>query len=272
MRRPLTTLMLVATCGLLAVAAVGALGAELIGSASRAHVGAGTRTSPFTLSPAPDDLALAQVSFHRSGRGSPSAGSLHVAVSGPFGSDYLAAAVPRFTTPGATRALVLVVNRPSALLDPASVRLRIESPRSLGMPTVRKLENPFAPADFGPLAPRPALCDLPLHGFALHGAELRALVSRGAALAGFAAASAVAEAYDVACRLPYAPSFAQAVEQASSGSPGPQPVPPAPEPPVGKLPGEGCKPAPGYACPGTVASALPAAPGDGARRVSAGAH
>ena len=57
---------------------------------------------------------------------------------------------------------------------------------------------------------------------------------------------AVAQAYDVVCGLPHASSFQRAVTR---GLPAPQ------SPPVGKLPGEGCKPAPGYACPGAVGSA-----------------
>ncbi len=263
MRRPLTTLVLAGACGLIALAAVAALGAGLVrggGShAGRAAVQPGSRTWPLTLSPAPDDLALAQVSFPARGRGRPPKGSLRLAVSGPFGADYLAAATPRLATPGAARALVLLVNRPSALEDPASVHLRFAAWRSLGAPAMHTFEDPFARA--GSVA-TPALCDLPVHGSPLAGSELRVLSSRGTALAGFGAVGAIAQAYDLACGLPYAGAFKQAVEGPSSVSspppaPAPSPAPsppvsptPSPAPPVGKLPGEGCKPEPGYYCPG----------------------
>jgi hypothetical protein len=260
MRHPLATLTALATCGLLAVGVTAS---------------AGRRAWSLALSPAPNDIALAQISFHAPGRGGVSTGELRVALSAAFGSDYMVAAVPRFATPGVARALVLVVNRPSALLDPASVRLRITAPRSLGAPTVRTRENPFASAD----PPRGAtLCDLRPHGSPLGGAELRTLASRGAPLAGFDAASAVSEAYDVACGLPHSASFVSAVEHAGSGlppttpPPGPEPAPAPPEPPVGKVPGEGCRPAPGYACPEAVRSASPRVLEDGARRAPAGAH
>lgn len=259
MRRPLTTLVLVSVCGLIALAAVAALGAGLVRDGRRDAAAptakAGSRVWPLTLSPAPDDLALAQVSFHVAHRGRLPKGSVRVAVSGPFGADYLAVATPGFATPGAMRALVLVVDRPSPLLDPASVRLRVDAWRSLGVPGVRTLENPFAQAN---AASRPALCDLPLHGSALAASELTVLTSRGSPLAGFNAAGALAQAYDLACGLPHASAFEQAVEHPSSSSPtplppgSPTPAPPAPSPgpPVGKLPGEGCVPKPGYACPG----------------------
>lgn len=263
MRRPFTTLVLAGACGLIALAAVAALGAGLVRSGgsrpSGAARSAGARTWPLTLSPAPDDLALAQVSFHARGLERLPKGSLHVAVSGPFGADYLAVATPRFATDGAARALVLLVNRPSPLLDPVSVHLRLAAERSLGVPTVHRLEDPLARSATS--AP-PVLCDLPVHGSPLAGSELRVLSSRGAAVTGFDAAAAIAQAYDLACGLPYAAPFRQAVEQSASTPPStPAPAPPvtpsppvstapSPPPPVGKLPGEGCIPRPGYACPG----------------------
>ncbi|MGD0455537.1 MAG: hypothetical protein ABSB69_18280 [Solirubrobacteraceae bacterium] len=230
-----------------------------------------------TLSPTPDDLSLAEIDFHGSGRQEISGRSLQVAVSGPFGDDYLAVAVPRFRTPAAQRALVLLVNRPSPLADPVSVHLRLTALRSLGVPVVRRLGDPFRRHAGGRT---PALCNLPLHGSALSASEVRPLHSRGQALAGFDAASAVAQAYDVVCGLPYASSFAQAVEQPSPAppspappeSPSPAPPAPSPAPPGGKLPGEGCIPAPGYACPAAVRGAASAAAVDGARRALAGAH
>jgi len=219
--------------------------------------------SPLTLAPAPSDFALAEVSFKGAARGQIISGSsLQVSVSGPLGDDYLAAAALRLGTKGVPRALVLLVNRPSALLDPVSVHVQLTSRRALGPARVRTLTDPFTrPRGAG----TPALCDLSLHGSPLSTAELRPLQLRGRALAGFGAASAVAQAYDVVCGLPYATFFARAIRHppapplspVAPGSPS-SPVQP-PSPPVGRLPGEGCKPVPGYACPGVVRSVAPAA-------------
>ena len=170
-------------------------------------------------------------------------------MSGPFGDDYLAAAVPRLQTPGAPWALVLLVNRPSALLDPVSVHVRLTARRTLGTPVVWKLTDPLTHPDTGLT---PALCNLALHGGALGESDLRPLHSRGAALAGFDAASAVAQAYDVVCGLPYASSFEQAVRQSSGCTP--------------------CDPPPGSACPLVAQPGICAAPvAGGARRAPAGA-
>jgi len=205
-----------------------------------------TRSWRLALAPAPDDLALAQVSFaHASGGTRLSARSLRVAVTGPFGDDYMATAASRVPATGPQRALVLLVNRPSPLLDPASVHLTLSALWSLGEPVVRTQADAFARR--AP-AVKPALCDLPLHGPALGGWQLDALGSRGSPLAGFSAASAVAQAYDVTCGLPYSNAFARAVEPT-----------PAPAPPVGKVPGEGCVPTPGRACPLAVGGARAAA-------------
>jgi hypothetical protein len=253
----LVAIVAIVACGSLVLATTGA---STVHGAKRAGAGAGSadvasawRSWPVSLSPAPGEVALAQVSFPRAAAGQGiSASSLQVAVSGPFGDDYLAVAVPRFATPSAPRALVLLVNRPSPLLDPASVRLTLSARRALGTPLVRKLADPFArPA----AAPAPALCDLPLHGSPLSASELRPLHSRGQALSGFDALAAVAQAYDVVCGLASASSLEAAVRSTPAS-----PVP-SPGPPVGKLPGEGCQPAPGYACPETAGSASPAGAG-----------
>jgi hypothetical protein len=284
LRRLLTVLAAAATCGSLVLAVVWALTPSLGAKASparpvgrRADAAPARRSWRVTLAPSPDDLALAQISFHGSGTRQITKRSLHLAVSGPFGDDYLAAAAIRARTAGGPRALVLLVNRPSPLLDPVSVALALTAWRSLGTPVVRRLADPFTRPQAGST---PALCDLRRHGGALGASELSELDARGAPLAGFSAASAVAQAYDVVCRLPYARSFEQAVEQTSaSSSPGPSEPSPSPAPPVGKIPGEGCEPAPDRACPlvvgGTRSAARgtrSAARGAGARRASAGAH
>lgn len=274
MRRLLTMLMLVATCGslvlIVAQTVIGSsAGVALTGTRAVAAREAGapsaTRSWPLTMSPGPGELALAELSFGRSHRERISPGSLRVGVSGPFGDDYLAAAAPQFGTPGGPRALVLIVNRPSPLLDPVSVHIRVTALRALGAPTVRRLADPFARPAAGSA---PALCELRGHGDALSGSELIALGSRGAPLVGFDTASAVAQAYDAVCGLPYASSFRQAVEQTSPAPP----ESPSPAPPVGKLPGEGCRPTPGYACPLAAAGASGVAAEDVRRRAAAGAH
>jgi len=258
MRRPLTMLTLVTVCGLLALLAVAALGAQLVLS-SGAAAGGATHTWPLTLAPVPDDLALAQVSFQPARQERLSARSLRVTVSGPFGDDYMVAGAVRGASRGRLRALVLLVNRPSALLDPASVHLKLVARRSLGVATVRTLDNPLASSGSVSVSvtAKAALCELPLHGSALAADRLSVLDSRGATLPGFAAADALAQAYDLACGLPYASAFKLAIVRPSSPpqlptptTPAPTPTATSPQPPVGKLPGEGCKPAPGYACPG----------------------
>lgn len=262
MRRPFTMLTVVSACALLALAAVAALGASLMRSSAAA-----TRTFPLTLSPAPDDLALAQVSFHPARRERLSPATLRVLVSGPFGEDYMAAAALRSSTSGVVRALVLLVNRPSSLLEPTAVRLKLMARRSLGAASIRTLENPLASgstaAERARAAAKAALCDLPLHGAALTARELSALSSHGSPLAAFTAAEAVAQAYDLACGLPVAPGFEHDIAPAAPRGERPTGERPTSEqptttttttttspPPVGKLPGEGCTPAPGYACPG----------------------
>jgi hypothetical protein len=231
-----------------------------------------------SLSPGPGDLALARISFPAGARQPLTRRSLQVAVSGPFGDDYLATATLRASRPQGPTALVLLVNRPSPLLDPVTVRLRIAAWRSLGAPVVRRLADSFTRPVAGHT---PALCDLRRHGVALTGSQLSALgAPLGTPLVGFSAANAIAQAYDVVCGLPYASSFKQAVERTAPApvSPAPsEPVAPAPPvpppaPPIGKLPGEGCQPAAGRVCPAALRSAASAVRATGAGRLAAGAH
>jgi hypothetical protein len=277
MRFVLTPLTLLAVLGSLAVAGAAA-SPSASGPVHSSAAAPAVREWPFTLSPAPDDLALAEVGFPRAERGQEiSRASLQIALRGPFGDDYLVLAAPRVGTGRTPQALVLLVNRPSALLDPVSVRLRLTARATLGGPVVRRFADPFARASS---APKPALCDLALHGSALSATQLGPLLSRGEALAGFGAASAVAQAYDAVCGLPYTSSFAQAVGQPApvaslppspspSPPPAPSPPPPAPGPPVCAP----CDPAPGYACPLSIGPDICAAPvALGAMRAPAGAH
>lgn len=226
----------------------GLLGACLaIGLAGAQAAGGAWRSWLITAAPAPQDYSLLEVSFAhvRADRVGPS--SAKVAVRGPFGADYLAAAAVRSPASREGRALVLVVDRPSALLDPARVTLRVQATRSLGAATVLRVGDVLARGDAGS---HPSLCDLRLDGAALQQTGLRALGGRGGALSGFGAAGAVAQAYDLACGLAHSSVFEADVKGCSSeatcGAPAPTPEPvPAPRPP-GCAP---CDPRPGYACP-----------------------
>ena len=280
MRRSLTTLTLVLACGLLL------LGAALaVAIAAGTHAGArvkgvdaasSNRTWPLSMSAAPEDLALALLSFQRAAHGQRiSDSSLQVAVKAPFGDDYLAAAALQLSTPGVPRMLVLLVNRPSPLLDPVSVHVQLIARRALGAPRVRILANPLSRLAG---SSTPALCSLGLHGSALSASELRPLHSRGQVLTGFDAAGAVAQAYDMICGLPHTTSFVRTIAPATAPSsptvpeaPAPVPTGPSPAPP-GRIPGEGCAPRPGYACPAAVRSSSTGLAGDGERRAAAGAH
>jgi hypothetical protein len=280
MRRPLTTLMLVVTCGTLALGAAVAVAIEASAGAGASPGRAASserRSWPLTMSAAPDDLTLAEVSFRSATHGQRiSVSSLQVTVSSPFGDDYFVVATPRLPTSGIPRVLVLLVNRPSPLLDPVSVSARLTVQHALGAPLVLRSTDPLARSAG---AHTPALCNLPLHGAALSASGLRPLHSRGPALAGFDAASALAQAYDLVCGLSYASSFAQAVEHSPASSPptppessSPTSPAPAPTPPVGRVPGEGCAPTPGYACPAAFRSRSRAAVGEGQPRAAAGAY
>jgi hypothetical protein len=266
----LAKLALLTVCGSLLATA------DCVGASLGAHDGVRASAAapashawPLTLSPAPDDLALAEVGFPRAARGQRvSRSSLRLATVGPFGDDYLVLAEPLVGAGRTPRALALLVNRPSALLDPVAVHLRLTASAALGRPLIRKSADPFARAGS---ASKPSLCDLALHGAPLSAAEVRPLLSRGNGLTGFDAASAVAQAYDAVCGLPYVSSFAQAVGQpaAETPSPSPTPSPPTPGPPVCTP----CAPAPGYACPLSIGPDIcAAAVGGGGRRVSANAH
>jgi hypothetical protein len=139
---------------------------------------------------------------------------MRLAVSGPTGLDYVAAAVTRSALHGRPRALVLVVNRrPRGSLAPdlARIGLSVTAARSLGPPAVLQLADPFTHPSGGPI---PALCNLPTHGVALAPGDLRSVLSRGAALGAFSVETAIAQAYDAVCRRPYDPAFRQAVTQA----------------------------------------------------------
>jgi hypothetical protein len=278
MRRSLTTLILLVICGVLVLGAAVAVAIEASAGdgIERGATASRARIWPVSMSASPNDLALAEASFREPGRGQRISGrALRVSVGSPFGDDYLAAAALRIPPQGILRVLVVLVNRPSPLLDPVSVSVGLSAPRALGVPLVLKSVDPLTRSAG---ARRPALCNLALHGSALSASELLTLHSRGQALAGFSGAGAVAQAYDLGCGLPHSSAFTQAVASSPvSVSPTPPesnpPAPaPSPTPPVGKLPGEGCVPTPGYACPEAFKSRPRVALGEGQPRLAPGAH
>jgi hypothetical protein len=258
MRLRVVLLVLLTSCGS-ALFAAPWTGATVAGKGSAPS----WRSVPLTASPAPSDLELFQVSFpHSDGPRAISAGTLTMTVSAPFGDDYLALTTPSSRLTLVPRALVLVVNRPSALLDPVDVRLRLWAAGALGAPLVSRLLDPLTRPGSGT---RAALCDLSLHGEATLGsANVRTIASHGDPLSGFGPSGAVSQAYDLACGLPFESAFKQAVRHTS---------------PVGRIPGEGCRPTPGRACPETAtnasearAKASEAGAVGGSQRSRAGAH
>ena len=172
--------------------------------------------------PSQFDLSLAEVRFgaptpvaRPGARGSQASGAMRLALSGPTGLDYVAAAVTRSALHGRPRALVLVVNRrPRGSLAPdlAGIGLAVIASRSLGPPVVLALANPFTRPSAGPI---PSLCNLPTHGVSLAPGDLRSVIRPGSALGAFSVEAAIAQAYDVVCRRPYDPAFRQAVTQAA---------------------------------------------------------
>ena len=237
-----------------------------------ASAGGRTRTALLTLSPAAGDLALAILRFPRSGRRSPSPQTLRVALAGPGGSDYLALASLAHPPRGGARALMLLVNRPSPLLDPLHVRLRARWSATLGALSSTHATDVLRRSA---LARPAALCGLTRARRPLFASALRALPAGEPALGPFSASAAVAAAYDAACGMPYPLAFRQLVTGSSVGgcggaasasgalccppnarcAPGPEPVPqpapePAPPPPSPSPPRcPPCDPRPGYACP-----------------------
>lgn len=108
-----------------------------------AHVQA-WRALKLSADPTPNDLELLEIGFPRTAvRRRLSQRDLVLLVTSSFGEDYLAMATVGTAPSHAPRALVLVVNRPSALLDPVHVALRLYSSRVLGQPRVFTLTDPF---------------------------------------------------------------------------------------------------------------------------------
>jgi hypothetical protein len=218
------------------------------------------RSARIALAPAPGELALAFVRFpHARRHARLSTRALQVGAAGPFGDDYLAAAAMRVRAGRSPVALVLLVNRVTAVLDPASVSVHVRSARGLGVPASAVLANPFAGA-LGELAASKNAaappCGLTTGAAPMAAGALTTPVERGSALPGFDAQVALAEAYDAVCGLadPGAPAFERAVHP-STCAPGllccpPNAIcatPPSEPQPPGCVPP--CKPQQGHACP-----------------------
>ncbi len=221
--------------------------APLLASASR------DRSVRLTVSPAPGEVSLAQIAFPHAGSVHLSGAALEVTPPSVFGFDYLAVAVVRPGLGGA-RALVLIANRPSPLLDPSHIALGVRARGALGAPALRSAENILAPRSAS--SGKPGLCNLALHGAPLTARELLPLGGRGPGLKGLGGAEALAQAYDIACGLPTSESLRTAISQPVSGGCTP------------------CDPRPGYACPLTEAlTAVCAAPVNSRQRAAgAGTH
>jgi hypothetical protein len=244
--------------------------AATAGAASRS-TGPTTRTWHVSLKgPAQFNLEFAELRF--AGRG---AASLKLSLTKPAGLYYVAGARVRRSSSGEPRALVVVVNRRprgSLAADRTTIGLRVTGAASLGAPERTQLTNPF-PGTVGSTGPG-HLCGLGRN----HGAAyLSKLLGPSRSLGGFAATTVVAEAYDVACGLPYDPAFGRAVTgcpttlvagccpanaqcvapPTPTPTPPPTPTPtPTPTPPPTPIPSPpvcGCQPPPtcgiGYACP-----------------------
>ena len=238
-------------------------------AARAAGFAAPQRHSTFTLDPSPGDLELLEVEFPRQRRQSISAASLGFSVRGPFGDDYLAVSTQRRRPHGDLLALALVVNRPSALEDPASVRLVLRSSRVLGAPHALRLQNPFTSAASPKVLGKVSAdlpCQVPRAGASMQASDLRVVgPGRGVALTGFGASAAVADAFDALCGLAYPTAFKTAVHGQAPAGPEPTPVPPTPEPP--RCPP--CNPKPGFACPLETRPAICPAAAPAARRPAA---
>jgi hypothetical protein len=218
------------------------------GQAGAAAPHGALRTFPVALSASPHDATLLQIRFPHGGRRALAANALHVQVVGAFGDDYMALAAPRKTGRRGPEALLVLANRPSALLDPASVHLRISARASLGKPVLVHLADLL----YNDHAQPPAgLCTLTQGSAPLDPIAVTPLAHRGSAVSGFSVAQSLAAAYDAACISNVdAQSFKNAL--AAQPAPGgcesacePAPTPPLPGPPRCTP----CNPAPGFACP-----------------------
>ncbi len=176
----------------------------LTGPASGAS-GGSTHTWQVTLTgPAQFDLTFAELRFKGSGTQ-----TLRLSPTRSPGLYFVGAALVRRPVSGGPRVLLVILNRrPRGSLAPdrTSIGLGVTGASTLGAPVARQLANPFT-------RPGGRLCGL---GKGHGPSDLRAALGAGRALPGFSTAAAVAEAYDVACGLPYDPAFKRAVTGCST--------------------------------------------------------
>jgi hypothetical protein len=292
--------------GLVSVAALAALAAAMAGSAQAgrstpaAHATAvqrfaaipHARHTELVLAPRPSDLAIVEVRFPHRLRGTHLFSStVQASVQGAFGADYMALGVSRVRALPGPQVMLLLANRPSALLDPARVHLQLSTLAALGKPMLRTVEDPLTHPN--PARAAALLCDLEAGGRELGRSAFDWLLARGTSPRSLDPSWAISQAYDITCSLPYSSVFlarlAGTTTQCSSGAnaqgtlccpsnaicaPAPTPpTPPAPNPPAPPPGCTPCDPPPGYACPLVVSpSVCPGPPVASGARVAAGAH
>jgi hypothetical protein len=169
--------------------------------------------------PAQFEVSLAQIRYAVPHGPRP---ALHLALAGPNGLDYVAAALPRKQPRRALIALVAIVNRrPQGSLAPdlAAIRLTTRPSRHLAPPRISDAMNV--------LAAKPAITSPACALGPLGVSDLRFALRAGAPPPGYAARSTIAQALAATCGRPVDPAFRAAV--------GPPPGQP-------KLPPPGCPP------------------------------
>jgi hypothetical protein len=239
---------------------LGAVAAVLIGVLAAAGAAGGSprpgafRSFPVALSASPHDATLLRIRFPHGGRRALTPSVLQVRVVGAFGDDYIALAAPRRTGRRGPEALLMLANRPSALIDPASVHLRVRARAALGKPVLVHLANLLGSSRAHPPAGLCALGSDPLDA-----AALTPLAHHGTAVSGFSLIQAVASGYDAACGSEAAAQAFKSALAAEPASPGgcgsacePAPAPPVPGPPRCTP----CDPQPGFACPLVASTAV----------------
>lgn len=182
--------------------------------------------------PAVGDVTLAEIHYaapaHRPG--------LHLALAGPIGAQYVAAAALRHQPRGALVVLVAVVNRRAigaTPVIPQAIDLRTRLTRPAKAPKTSQSVDVLAK----PPAPPPPACALG----ALDAGALRVALHTGTAPSGFGVRSTVVQALAAACGRAVAPTFRTGIAP---------PVPPVPKCPPP------CGPQPYIICPGPAAPRL----------------
>jgi hypothetical protein len=172
--------------------------------------------------PAQFEVTLAQIRYAVPHGPRP---ALRLALAGPTGLDYVAAALPRHQPRHALVALVAIVNRRprgSQAADLAQILLRTRPSQTLAAPRVSEAMNVLAAAP----ATAPPACAL---GPMTVGA-LRFALRAGTPPQGYGARATIVQALDAACGRPVEPAFRLAV-----APPAVQPPPICPPPcrPIG---------------------------------------